>query len=412
MADRTRRALGQIAEFRNGVNFSQSQEGSGIPILKVKDFAALRRAPTVGLDELDASMARVPDTQFLQPRDIIVVRSNGNRELVGRALIYDGPPNSVTFSGFCIRIRVVDQDVYAEYIHYWLRSPLVRAVFAREGGGTAINNLSQSFLSEQMVPLPPKEEQRHIASILGALDDKIELNRRMNETLEAMARAIFKDWFVDFGPTRAKMEGRAPYLAPDIWSLFPDRLDDEGKPEGWLLGSMSDLLLLQRGFDLPSQNRMDGPYPIIAASGPNGSHNAFMVKGPGVTTGRSGVLGKIFFVHQDFWPLNTSLWIKEFRRATPSYAYFYLQNVDFGAYNAGSAVPTLNRNHVHGLPTVLPPDALIKSFDDTALSLLNRQECNRLESDTLASTRDFLLPKLMSGEVRVKDAEKLVGEAT
>ena len=81
-----------------------------------------------------------------------------------------------------------------------------------------------------------RSDQRAIASILGALDDKIDLNRRMNETLEAMARAIFKDWFVDFGPTRAKMEGGAPYLAPEIWALFPDRLDDEGKPEGWKMG--------------------------------------------------------------------------------------------------------------------------------------------------------------------------------
>ena len=83
-------------------------------------------------------------------------------------------------------------------------------------------------------PIPAlRLNSKTIASILGALDDKIDLNRRMNETLEAMARAIFKDWFVDFGPTRAKMEGRAPYLAPEIWALFPDRLDDEGKPEGW-----------------------------------------------------------------------------------------------------------------------------------------------------------------------------------
>lgn len=260
--------------------------------------------------------------------------------------------------------------------------------------------------------MPDRSIQDSIVEVLGALDEKIELNRRTSETLEAMARALFKDWFIDFGPTRAKMEGRAPYLASDIWSLFPENLDGEGKPESWTLGSMSDLLILQRGFDLPSQNRVDGPYPIIAASGPNGFHNAFMVKGPGVTTGRSGVLGNVFFVHEDFWPLNTSLWIKEFRRATPSYAYFYLQNVDFGAYNAGSAVPTLNRNHIHGLPSVIPSNALMKAFDQLALALLMRQENNRLESDTLAATRDFLLPKLMSGEVRVKEAEQLVGEAT
>src|SRR5208282_1982445 len=99
--------------------------------------------------------------------------------------------------------------------------------------GTVAERLNMPTIRALPVAVPPIAEQRAIASVLGALDDKIELNRRMNETLEATARAIFKDWFVDFGPTRAKQEGRAPYLAPDIWPLFPDRLDDEGKPEGW-----------------------------------------------------------------------------------------------------------------------------------------------------------------------------------
>ena len=105
------------------------------------------------------------------------------------------------------------------------------------------------------VPLPPLSEQRAIASILGAMDDKIESNRRMNETLEAMARAIFKDWFVDFGPTRAKAEGRAPYLAPELWSLFPNELDEEGKPEGWVIGTLADYALLN------SENWTRSSYP-------------------------------------------------------------------------------------------------------------------------------------------------------
>ena len=83
------------------------------------------------------------------------------------------------------------------------------------------------------VPCPPVATQHAIAAVLSALDDKIELNRRMNETLEASARALFRDWFVDFGPTRAKAEGRSAYLAPDLWSLFPDRPGDDGVPEGW-----------------------------------------------------------------------------------------------------------------------------------------------------------------------------------
>lgn len=100
--------------------------------------------------------------------------------------------------------------------------------------GSAQPSLNRNFVHPVPASFPDPPEQEAIASVLGALDDKIELNRRMNKTLEAMARAIFKDWFVDFGPTRAKMEGRAPYMAPDIWSLFPERLDD-GKPEGWAL---------------------------------------------------------------------------------------------------------------------------------------------------------------------------------
>jgi type I restriction enzyme S subunit len=93
-----------------------------------------------------------------------------------------------------------------------------------------------------LVPVAPLETQKAIVSELGSLDDKIELNRRANETLEAMARAIFKDWFVDFGPTRAKIEGRAPYLTPEVWALFPDRLDDEDVPQGWRIGSLMELI--------------------------------------------------------------------------------------------------------------------------------------------------------------------------
>ena len=105
----------------------------------------------------------------------------------------------------------------------------------------AVPGLNRNHLHQAPIWFPDDvNEQRAIANILGTLDDKIELNRRMNETLEAMARALFKDWFVDFGPTRAKMEGRDPYLAPELWDLFPDKLDEDGKPEGWETQSVID----------------------------------------------------------------------------------------------------------------------------------------------------------------------------
>jgi type I restriction enzyme S subunit len=226
----------------------------------------------------------------------------------------------------------------------------------------------------------------------------------MNATLDAMARAIFKSWFVDFDPVRAKAEGRDPGLSKHIADIFPDSFEDSelGKnPEGWKLGRLDAVLTLQRGFDLPNAARTRGLYPVIAASGSNGSHNEFMVRGPGVTTGRSGVLGNVYYVHDDFWPLNTSLWVNEFKQSTPAYAFYLLRRLDFAIFNAGSAVPTLNRNHIHNLPTLMPPMDLIHAFDAAAVPLLKRQRTNDDESHTLADVRDTLLPKLIGGELRV-----------
>jgi type I restriction enzyme S subunit len=259
------------------------------------------------------------------------------------------------------------------------------------------------------------QEQRAIAHILGTLDDKIELNRRMNETLEALARAIFLWWFVDFDPVRAKAEGRDPGLPKAVADLFPDCFEDSelGEiPAGWRVGRLDEVLVLQRGFDLPTLERTPGPYPVIAASGLNGTHNQFMVRGPGVTTGRSGVLGNVFYIHEDFWPLNTSLWVKQFKHSTPTFAFHLLRGLDFSMFNAGSAVPTLNRNHVHNLPVVIPSMSTIRTFEELSVPLLKRQKANVDESRTLVALRDMLLPELISGELRVKDAERFVKQAT
>lgn len=298
------------------------------------------------------------------------------------------------------------------YLFAFLRSPDFHAQLRTRSGETDmapyVSLTSQRGL---LVTLPPISIQRSIAKILAALDDKIDLNRRMSETLEAMARALFKSWFVDFDPAHPRARDKTFGFAQQLNPLFPkETVDSEigDIPKGWRVGRLDDVLILQRGFDLPSSERVAGSYPILAASGPNGTHHVAMVKGPGVTTGRSGVLGSVFYVHEDFWPLNTSLWVKEYKRSKPAYAYHLLKGIDFLTFNAGSAVPTLNRNHVHGLPTLIPPDGLVRAFEETATGYLQRQRIAEKESMTLGAVRDALLPKLISGELRVRDAERQV----
>ncbi|NJB77818.1 restriction endonuclease subunit S [Xanthomonas arboricola] len=281
-------------------------------------------------------------------------------------------------------------DVF--FVEYLFRSLRQKIQSEHVGTGSVQDNINLQTLERLALIVPPVEEQRAISKILCMLDDRIELNRRMNNTLEAMARALFKSWFVDFDgmPPEGMQES-------DLGLI----------PQGWRVGRLDELLILQRGFDLPAQIRVAGKFPVVAAGGINGMHHKAMVKGPGIITGRSGVLGNVFFELSDFWPLNTTLWVKEFRVAKPCYAYELLRGLDFKKFNSGSAVPTLNRNHVHQLPQIIPPSEVIKKFEEEAMSLRKRIVSSERESRTLARLRDTLLPKLLSGELRVKDAERM-----
>lgn len=298
------------------------------------------------------------------------------------------------------------------FLYFFMKSRAFREQLDSIKGETDMADYASLTAQRRFrIPVLDVTLQRAIASILGLLDDKIELNLLMNTTLKSMSRALFKDWFFDFGPTCAKMQGRAPYLTPDVWSLFPDRLDDDGNPEGWLRSPLLDLCELKRGYDLPSQSRVLGAVPIISSSGPTGWHREAMVGGPGIVTGRYGTIGQVFTCVSDFWPLNTTLYVRDFKGHPFWFVYHTLLGLDFTKYSDKGAVPGVNRNALHVEPVTLPNPTILSAFDGIVACFMSRVGCNDAEIATLANLRDLLLPKLMSGEIRVKDAEKLVGEA-
>jgi type I restriction enzyme S subunit len=306
----------------------------------------------------------------------------------------------------CLKVRLGNESIAnAKFISHYLRLPETKEWLIRHAVGATMPNLNTGILSAVPIKLPPIQVQLEISATLGDLDDRISLLRETNATLEAIAQTLFKSWFVNFDPVRAKMEGRAPEGMDEVTAaLFPASFEESVLglvPKGWSVGRLDDLLVLQRGFDLPSQDRTPGDFPIIAASGPSGTHHVAMVQGPGVVTGRSGVLGKVFLELDNFWPLNTTLWVKDFKAATPCYAYEVLRLLDFKSFNAGSAVPTLNRNHIHGLPYLLPERRCVELFERLAFSLHQRSRENAEQAQTLASLRDTLLPRLISGKLKI-----------
>ena len=288
-----------------------------------------------------------------------------------------------------ILLRGKQETIDQGYFFQAMKSPFVQAELKARATGTTVLGIKQSELRMIRIPYFPLPTQRKIAAILSAYDDLIENNMRRIKILEEMAQALYREWFVKFRfPGHEKVK-----MAESELGMVP---------EGWEVGTLKDALILQRGFDLPTKKREEGNIPIYAATGVVGTHNEAKVKGPCVVTGRSGSIGTVIYVDEDFWPLNTTLWVKEFRRATPIYAYYLLKRLELSSFNSGAAVPTLNRNDIHGLFVILPSYELLECFNQYIIPIFSENKILNEKNANLRRTRDMLLPKLISGNLNVE----------
>lgn len=322
----------------------------------------------------------------------------------------------------CLRAkpRVLD----GAFLKFLLLSPAQQSVLAGFATGTTVAGISQKALRSIPITIPSYRRQVSIGRLLAALDDKIDLNRRMNETLEAMARAIFKDWFVDFGPTRAKMEGRAPYLAPDLWALFPDRLDERGRPEEWHFKPLDRIAHFLNGLALQKYPpRGTGSLPVVKIAqlraGQAGGDELASDEIPAdyvvddgdvlfswsgsllhrVWTGGRGALNQHLFklTSADFPKWFVFHWIGE-----------HMKSFRAIASSKATTMGHIQRRHLTEAITTVPDQHVMDAADGIIGPLFDRATANGLEARTLASTRDLLLPKLMSGEVRIREAERVL----
>lgn len=328
-----------------------------------------------------------------------------------------------------IAVLPVIHEVGAYWVKLALRSPAAAAIIESRLNTTVQATLNLGDLSRLPIPLPPRAEREAITALLGALDDKIDLNRRMNETLEAMARATFKDWFVDFGPTRAKMEGRASYLAPEIWAMFPLGLDSDGTPVGWRSEQLSAIAELN-----PSEHLRKGtsaPYLDMAAlptAGPFSDAPVLRKFTSGMRFRNGDTLfaritpclenGKTAFVQSlddgvVGWGSTEFIVLRAKSPVPTAYTYLLARDPTFRAYAIQSMTGTSGRQRVRteavaAYPVTSPGADVWAAFGHFVDPVFARILANGREAQTLASTRDLLLPKLMSGEIRIKDAEKVV----
>jgi type I restriction enzyme S subunit len=330
-----------------------------------------------------------------------------------------------------------------DFLKFLMQSEDVQKQLRARATGTTVLGIKQTELRKVFLTLPPLPEQRAIAHILGTLDDKIEVNRRMSQTLEAMARALFKAWFVDFEPVRAKLEGRwqrgqsLPGLPAHLYDLFPDRLVDSelGEiPEGWRVGTLGDLSEKpQYGYTASAKEEPVGPkflritdinklpwidwttvpYCEIEPE----DFEQYRLHSGDVLIARMADPGHGVVIEEQVEAVFASYLIR-FRlkdQAYIRYIQYWLRSDGYWelvtSRHAGTTRASLNAQVLSSFQLIIPPKPIASAFSEIVNALRNKVVAAVNESRTLAALRDALLPKLISGEIRVKDAKRFLGRA-
>lgn len=310
-------------------------------------------------EEGDTLFARI--TPCLENGKICQVKGLKNRKGFGSTEFY-------VFRG---KKNLSDTD----FVYYLSRWEEVRNHAEKNMDGTSgRQRVPKEAFSDLYLSLPEMSIQKNIVSILSVLDDKINLLHLQNTTLEKMAETIYRQWFIE-----------------------------EAK-EDWKDGTLGDIIDLNYGKSLKEELRTGKGYPVVGSSGIVGYHSEYLVERPGIVIGRKGTLGVVVYLKDNFFPIDTTYYVTPKESSLlPYYNYCLLKSINFEELNSDSAVPGLNRNIALAWEIKIPPINKIIEFNNWSLDFFKKIESNQEQIQILTQLRDTLLPKLMSGEIKVTD---------
>lgn len=398
--------LGDIATFSNGINFNKTAYAKGIKLIGVSNFGDRFYPDYSQLQEVKKDIVRLED--YLRNGDIVFVRSNGNKELVGRCMLVKNLTERVTYSGFCIRARLDDTDRYDPvYFTYYFKSKAFRRAVSGTAVGANIQNLSQARLSNHDCNVPDIETQHRIADILSAYDDLIENNQKQIKLLEEAAQRLYKEWFVDL--------------------RFPGHENTkivDGVPEGWQYEKLGDLVKTTSGgtpsrrkseyyvngnirwiktkelndrfiFETEEHITEDAVKNSSAKVLPEG---ALIVAMYGATIGKIGITAAEMACNQA-----CCAFISFDDMISKEYLYCWLMdNREYlVSQGKGAAQSNLSQEMIRNFSLLCPDKKVIKNFTEIVTTMLENKRVLENKILMLSKARDDLLPKLMSGEVEV-----------
>lgn len=373
--------LGDIAEFSNGLNFGKEAYSKGIKLIGVSDFGNRFFPEYNELEEVKEQVVRQND--LLTDGDIVFVRSNGNKELVGRCMLIQNPPTKVTFSGFCIKAKLTDLENHDPmFWAYHFKNQGFRRAMSGTAIGANIQNLSQGRLAVYEAEVPDLESQRRIASLLSKYDRLISNNQKQIKLLEEAAQRLYKEWFIDL---------RFPGYED---CKIVDRV-----PEGWHKAKVTDFLEVKYGKD--HKALADGNIPVYGSGGVMRYVKPILYSGESVLIPRKGSLNNILLVSGDFWTIDTMFFSIPKLENVAKYTYLFLKGLDMYSFNIGAAVPSMTVKILEEIDILHPTDTVLEQFERITSPIFEMKTILERQIKEAEQARDRLLPKLMTGELEV-----------
>jgi len=326
----------------------------------------------------------------VEPGDILITMMG----TVGRAAILPEEAEEGIIDSHLLRIRARHELMRPEYFRYLFEAPTMRRQISQQGHGVIMKGLNTSIARNLKVPVPPTQEQETISHVLSTARRAKEETDAVVSALKELKKSQMKHLFT-YGPV--------PFRDADRVALSES--ETGASPASWRPTTIGQELTLQRGRDLPKKDRKEGKYPVLGANGIVGYHDEYVADPPGILVGRSGSVGEVTFVDEPYWPLNTTLWIKDYKGNHPLFLYYFLQTLDLSKHAAGVSVPTLNRNLIHPVKTRMPELEDQQKIASSLSTIDCRIALELRKRNAISQTFSSLLEKLMTGELRVDNLE-------
>ena len=380
--------LSKFADIKGGKRLPKGKNLTSIPTkypyIRVRDLAHSKVLELTSAYQYVDEETRSSISRYTVDADDIInsiVGTIGLLAKVGKTL---RGANLTENCAKIVNIKNLDRD----FLYYYLLSDIGQLTIDSITVGAVQAKLPLKNIQDIPIPLVPLPEQKRIAAILSALDDKIELNNRMNNNLEEQAQAVFKSWFVDF----------EPFIDGDFFDSELGKI-----PVGWRVGKFSELVTVKYGKD--HKKLANGSIPVFGSGGIMRFVDTALYNRETVLIPRKGTLNNVLYINRPFWSVDTMFFTEMKGSNLAKFVYFFIKAKDLASLNAGSAVPSMTTDILNALHVVIPSGGVLANFENIVGVQFEQMQVNAMQSSILGNLRDTLLPRLMSGELPVPEIE-------